>query len=188
MTAAPPEQLTLAHVATPIGPALLLADRTGRLAGFDFENRTDHLLTRMRRSWGPDAIVEGAAPAALCQALDAYFTGELQTLDTIDCVLRGTPFQQRVWAALRKIPAGQTTTYAALAERIGAARAVRATGAANGANPIAVVIPCHRVIGSGGGLTGYGGGLERKRWLLEHEGALSPLPVTARAGERNRPR
>jgi methylated-DNA-[protein]-cysteine S-methyltransferase len=98
--------------------------------------------------------------------------GELDALDRISTETAGTAFQRAVWTALRGIEAGRTVSYGALAEHIGRPRAVRAVGAANGANPIAVVVPCHRVIGSDRGLTGYGGGLERKRWLLAHEGAL----------------
>ena len=104
--------------------------------------------------------------------LDGYFAGDIAALDRIEVDPAGTPFQRLVWDALRAIPAGTTTSYGALAGRIGRPNAVRAVGAANGANPIAVVVPCHRVIGAGGSLVGYGGGLERKRWLLAHEGVL----------------
>ena len=86
--------------------------------------------------------------------------------------MNGTPFQKRVWDALRQVPAGKTATYAEIAVLIGSPAAVRAVGAANGANPVAVVVPCHRIIGSNGTLTGYGGGLKRKEWLLRHEGWL----------------
>jgi methylated-DNA-[protein]-cysteine S-methyltransferase len=103
-----------------------------------------------------------------------YFTGEIGVLDTIPVELNGTPFQKNVWQALRRIPGGSTISYAELAKRIGEPSAVRAVGAANGANPVAVIVPCHRVIGSDGRLTGYGGGLDRKQWLLEHEGVVTP--------------
>jgi methylated-DNA-[protein]-cysteine S-methyltransferase len=103
-----------------------------------------------------------------------YFGGDLRALDAVPCDPGGTPFQARVWKALRTIPVGTTWSYGALARRIGDPKAVRAVGFANGSNPIAVVIPCHRVIGSNGTLVGYGGGLERKHWLLAHEGALPP--------------
>jgi methylated-DNA-[protein]-cysteine S-methyltransferase len=112
--------------------------------------------------------------------LDRYFAGELTALDAIGVDPGGTPFQNRVWLKLREIPVGRTWSYADLARAVGRPRAVRAVGAANGANPIALVLPCHRVIGSDGSLTGYGGGLARKRWLLAHEGALReqrPLPL-----------
>jgi methylated-DNA-[protein]-cysteine S-methyltransferase len=117
----------------------------------------------------------GRADPTVARALEAYFAGELDALDRIPVEPAGTPFQQTVWAALRRIPTGTTTSYGALARSIGAPAAMRAVGAANGRNPIAIVIPCHRVVASDGRLHGYGGGLDRKRWLLEHEGAISPL-------------
>jgi methylated-DNA-[protein]-cysteine S-methyltransferase len=102
-------------------------------------------------------------------ALRRYFDGELTALDGVDVEMNGTPFQKSVWAALRKVRPGKTATYSEIARRIGTPAAIRAVGAANGANPVAVIVPCHRVIGADGTLTGYGGGLERKRWLLAHE-------------------
>lgn len=131
----------------------------------------------MRRTlarWYPDAPVEAHPdPAGAVSALGTYFSGgNLAALDGLEVELNGTPFQRRVWSALRRVRAGRTVSYSDLARAIGAPAAVRAVGAANGANPIALVVPCHRVIGADGSLTGYGGGLERKRWLLRHEGAL----------------
>ena len=102
--------------------------------------------------------------------IEAYFAGDLGVIDRIEVATGGTPFQQRVWRALRKITPGKTLTYGTLAARIGADKAMRAVGAANGANPVSVVVPCHRLIGANGSLIRYGGGLERKRWLLQHEG------------------
>ena len=102
------------------------------------------------------------------EQLDAYFAGELETFD-LDLDPHGTPFQQRVWDELTRIPYGETISYSELAHRLGDPKLVRAVGLANGRNPISIVIPCHRVIGADGSLVGYGGGLERKRWLLEHE-------------------
>ena len=126
----------------------------------------------LRRHYGPAAtLLPGRAPRAVTEALEAYFAGELARLDGIDCATGGTPFQRAVWAALREIPAGRTLSYGALAARLGHPTAARAVGLANGANPIGIVIPCHRLVGANGALTGYGGGLERKRWLLAHEGA-----------------
>jgi methylated-DNA-[protein]-cysteine S-methyltransferase len=123
-------------------------------------------------AWYPGAAVdEGRDPGGAASVLQRYFDGDLGILDEVEVELHGTPFQQRVWLALRGVTAGTTTSYANLAERIGSPTAVRAVGAANGANPVAIVLPCHRIIGSNGSLTGYGGGLERKRWLLQHEGA-----------------
>jgi methylated-DNA-[protein]-cysteine S-methyltransferase len=113
-----------------------------------------------------------AAPALQCLAerLQAYFNGDLHALETISVDPEGTPFQREVWRMLQQIPLGQTWSYAELARAVGRPDAVRAVGAANGANPIPIVIPCHRVIGTDGRLVGYGGGLDRKRWLLAHEG------------------
>jgi methylated-DNA-[protein]-cysteine S-methyltransferase len=106
--------------------------------------------------------------------LRAYFAGDLAVLDTIPADPGGTPFQARVWAELRKIPVGSTVSYSELARRADTPDAVRAVGAANGRNPVPIVIPCHRVIGANGTLTGYGGGLDRKQWLLVHEGVKAP--------------
>ncbi len=103
--------------------------------------------------------------------MEAYFAGQRDALSQIAWRTAGTPFQQKVWRALAEIPVGTTISYGELARRVGSPAAVRAVGLANGANPVGVVVPCHRVIGADGSLTGYGGGLDRKRWLLEHEGA-----------------
>jgi methylated-DNA-[protein]-cysteine S-methyltransferase len=111
-------------------------------------------------------------PAQLRARLERYFAGDLSAFDGLVLDPGGTDFQRLVWGALREIPAGSTTSYADLARRIGSPSAVRAVGAANGANPIWLIIPCHRAIGANGDLTGYAGGLDRKRWLLHHEGAL----------------
>jgi methylated-DNA-[protein]-cysteine S-methyltransferase len=113
----------------------------------------------------------GGARFPLRGALAGFFAGVVGAIDGIACRTGGTPFQRRVWAALRQIPVGETVSYGALAARLDKPRAVRAVGLANGANPVSVVVPCHRVIGADGWLTGYGGGLDRKRWLLRHEGA-----------------
>jgi methylated-DNA-[protein]-cysteine S-methyltransferase len=103
------------------------------------------------------------------RAVEAYFGGDLTAFDAVVVKTGGTVFQQAVWAALRAIPAGETRSYGQLAAAIGSPRAVRAVGLANGSNPVGVIVPCHRVIGANGTLTGYAGGLERKRWLLAHE-------------------
>jgi len=174
-TAKPPEGLSLDRIPTPAGEALVIWDAAGLLRVFDwsgYEPRMQQLLTR---HYGPVTPKTGRAPAALRKALAAYFDGDLTSIDTIACATGGTRFQRTVWAALRDIPAGQTESYGQLAARIGAPKAVRAVGLANGANPIGLVVPCHRVIGANGSLTGYGGGIERKRWLLNHEGAAFNL-------------
>lgn len=144
--------------------------------------RFDSPLGPLEATLDGDALVElkftpsvgplPAPPDAVAGPLAAYFAGDLGALTRLRVAPRGTPFQARVWAALREIPAGRTASYSEVARAIGAPSAVRAVGAANGQNPIAIVVPCHRVIGKGGSLVGYGGGLEKKRWLLRHEGAL----------------
>ncbi|HVY81313.1 MAG TPA: methylated-DNA--[protein]-cysteine S-methyltransferase [Steroidobacteraceae bacterium] len=174
--AAPPDRLALDRYASPMGDLLLASDDVGRLRGVDLFGDEARMTKWLRRQYGVRLVLErGSAPPPIREALDEYFAGRLDALDRIPCQADGTPFQQAVWTALRAIPAGQTISYGALAERLGNPQAVRAVGLANGSNPIPIVIPCHRVIGSDGSLTGYGGGLERKRWLLAHEGRHSPL-------------
>jgi methylated-DNA-[protein]-cysteine S-methyltransferase len=111
------------------------------------------------------------APGAIGQALNEYFGGDLTAIDAVPVATAGSSFQRNVWSALRKIRAGTTLSYGGLAQELGCPKSVRAVGLANAANPIAIVVPCHRVIGADGSLTGYGGGIDRKRWLLTHEGA-----------------
>ncbi len=176
IVAAPPERLTLDRYATPIGDLLIATDEAGRVRAIDLSGDEARMTRYLRGQYGKElAFASGRTPSPVRQCLDDYFAGRLDALDEIECRPHGTPFQQSVWAALREISAGQTLSYGALAERLGNPKAVRAVGLANGANPIPIVIPCHRVIGSDGSLTGYGGGLERKRWLLAHEGMFSPL-------------
>jgi len=163
---------TLSRMASPIGEMQLVTDERGRLRALDWTDHEARLHAGLRRQYPGRAISlsHGAAPAALRDALEAYFAGALNAIDAIEVETGGTDFQKRAWAALRAIPAGQTASYSEQAARIGQTTAVRAVGLANGANPVGLVMPCHRVIGADGSLTGYGGGLERKRWLLEHEG------------------
>jgi methylated-DNA-[protein]-cysteine S-methyltransferase len=148
-------------IETPIGPLHALFDEEDRLAELGFERRTGF-------SPSPRDQRGGLKPALRSQLLE-YFEGRRRTFD-YPLAPKGTPFQLAVWNALLEVPYGDTITYAELARRIGKPSAVRAVGAANGANPIPVIIPCHRVIGSNGTLTGYGGGIERKQWLLALEG------------------
>ena len=169
MTAAPPETLTLDRLATPIGTALVVTDAEGTLRAFNWTDYEDHMLAWIARRYPKATLTEAKGP--LRAAFDAYFAGEVDVFSTLAWYGEGTAFQRTVWAALCTIPAGETLSYAGLAQRIGRPTAVRAVGLANGSNPVALVVPCHRVIGSDGSLTGYGGGLPRKRWLLEHEGA-----------------
>jgi methylated-DNA-[protein]-cysteine S-methyltransferase len=183
MSDLPSEAFTLARLPSPIGVLLAATDASGALRALDWEDYAPRMRTLLRRQYGPGAaFVAGPAPAAVSRALADYFDGALEALDGLRVATAGTPFQRRVWAALRQIPVGSVTSYGALAERIGHKTAVRAVGAANGANPIGIVVPCHRVIGADGTLTGYGGGLERKRWLLAHEGALPSRQAAQQVG------
>lgn len=164
--------LERATVPTPIGPILLLA-HDGRLVGLEFADRRSRcaaLHRQLARALGPFDERETRDPAGAATRLRRYFAGDAGALDDQPVAWHGTPFQREVWRALRRIPAGRTRSYAEVARSIGRPRAVRAVGAANGANPIALFVPCHRVVASDGSLHGYGGGLERKKWLLEHEG------------------
>ena len=165
-------ELTLARYAAPCADLLIVTDRDGVLRALDFSGFDARMQRLLARHYGAFALVDGAAPAAIITALDAYFSGDLAALDAIPVATGGSDFQRQVWAALRAIPAGTTSSYGALAARIGKAGAARAVGLANGLNPIGIVVPCHRVIGASGALTGYAGGVERKRWLLTHEGAV----------------
>lgn len=124
-----------------------------------------------RARFGAASVEEGPAPPRIAEALQAWLEGDFAPAHGLEVDLGGTAFQRRVWAALREIPPGETRSYLQIAERIGAPKAMRAVGAANGRNPVSLVVPCHRVIGAGGALVGYGGGLPRKLWMLEHEGA-----------------
>jgi methylated-DNA-[protein]-cysteine S-methyltransferase len=169
MAGKPPDRYRLGRLATPLGVALLVTDRADTLCALDWEDFAPRLMRLLRLYHGTIALDDGAAPDQVRRPLERYFAGELLAPDAIACRTGGTAFQRTVWAALRTIPPGETVSYGALAARIGSPRAVRAVGLANGANPISLVVPCHRVIGADGSLTGYGGGLDRKRWLLEHE-------------------
>ena len=171
MTAARPETLTLERLPTPIGEALVVTDETGALRAFNWTDYEDRMRAWIVRHYPKVPVAEGRIPEAVRSAFQRYFAGDARALDGLAWRASGTAFQLKVWEALCTIPAGETLSYAGLAERIGRPTAVRAVGLANGANPVAVVVPCHRVIGTNGSLTGYGGGLPRKRWLLGHEGA-----------------
>lgn len=171
MPVAQPETLTLDRLETPIGTALVLTDEQGVLRAFNWTDYEDRMLAWAARHYPSAEMRPGRAGAAVRAPLEAYFEGQADALSAVPWRTSGTPFQLKVWQALCTIPRGETLSYAGLAERIDRATAVRAVGLANGANPVSLVVPCHRVIGADGSLTGYGGGLARKRWLLAHEGA-----------------
>jgi methylated-DNA-[protein]-cysteine S-methyltransferase len=160
-----------AAFASPLGPLALVASPEGLCAvGFDCD--WARVVVELERRFGAVVLEPTEDPAGAVSALRRYFDGDVRAIEAIPVDTGGTPFQQQVWHTLRRIPAGQTWSYADMAAAIGRPSATRAVGAANGANPVGVVLPCHRVIGSNGSLTGYGGGLPRKVWLLRHEGAL----------------
>jgi len=156
-----------ATVETPAGE-FRVAARSGALVAAGFAEEVPRLLSRLEARFGPLELRECADPAGAVSALVRYLAGETAALDAVPVDLGGTPFQGDVWSALRGIPAGSTISYSELARRVGRPRAVRAVGAANGANPVPLFVPCHRVVGEDG-LRGYAGGVERKAWLLGHE-------------------
>jgi methylated-DNA-[protein]-cysteine S-methyltransferase len=171
-------------LSTPLGDMLALASDEG-LCALEFttvkgrargKERLTRLHARLKRWFPAHEILERETPtlARTRGWLAAYFEGTAAEIGDLPLDMRGAPFEQRVWMALRAIPPGQTTSYGAIAHALGSPGASRAVGAANGANPIALIVPCHRVIGSNGTLTGYGGGLDRKGWLLAHEGVTTP--------------
>ena len=172
MSAKPPETFGLDRLQTPIGTALLVTDADGVLRALDWEEHEPRMRELLRLQYGAVVLEEARSAKDLKAALSGYFKGDLDRLKTIKWRVAGTPFQQKVWTALPKIPAGTTMSYGALAAKLNAPKAMRAVGHANGSNSISVVVPCHRLIGANGALVKYGGGLERKRWLLEHEGVV----------------
>jgi O-6-methylguanine DNA methyltransferase len=164
---------------TPLGDMLAMASDEG-LCALEFttvhganrgRERLSRLNARLERWFPPHDIVDRETPTiARTRAwLTAYFDGTSADINGLPLDMRGAPFERRVWVALQAIPPGQTTSYGAIAHALGSAGASRAVGAANGANPVSIIVPCHRVIGSTGSLTGYGGGLDRKTWLIDHE-------------------
>ncbi len=164
-------KLAYEQIETPIGTlGLAVRDRDVCLLEFDRDRRGVEKL--LARRFGEVELLDSVSPLGYTDCIRAYFKGELGALDEIAVDPGGTTFQGLVWSELRRIPAGRTRSYAEIARAIGRPTATRAVGAANGQNPIAVVLPCHRVIGADGSLTGYGGGLDRKSWLLRHEGVV----------------
>lgn len=157
------DQVYYRYYSSPIGRILLTSDGTA-LTGLYMAEPADSSAPEPGAEWKRD----DSKFVAVCGQLDAYLSGELTDFD-LPLRPKGTTFQRRVWQELCKIPYGRTISYLELARRIGQPTASRAVGGANGRNPISIIVPCHRVIASGGGLGGYGGGLDRKRWLLEHE-------------------
>lgn len=160
---------------SPVGEMLIVTDEQDQLRALDWHDYEERFLLLVRRQYPGHSIQfhEATQVSTATPALKAYFNGDLNAVDQLITATGGTDFQREVWQALREIPAGETLSYGELSQRIGRPKAVRAVGMANGANPISIVVPCHRVIGANRSLTGYGGGLDRKRWLLDHEQQLS---------------
>ena len=169
-------KLFLSPLDSPLGAMLLVTDAQQVVRALDFADHNARLHRGLREHYGEVELIEAPAPAEIADALARYFEGELEALNTLQTATAGSELQRRVWTALCRIPAGPTTTYGRLAKELGFddPRAAIDVGAANGANPIAIIVPCHRVIASNGDLKGYAWGLHRKRWLLEHEKAFEP--------------
>jgi methylated-DNA-[protein]-cysteine S-methyltransferase len=167
-------ELLIDHIQTPVG-VLYLVVQGESICGLGFPDAEGKARATLERQVGDVRWREVDDPAGVSSQLRSYFAGALGVLDGLPVVSYGTPFQQRVWAALRRIPVGATVSYQQIAKAIGSPAACRAVGLANGRNPVSIVVPCHRVIGANSSLTGYGGGLERKEWLLRHEMANMSL-------------
>jgi methylated-DNA-[protein]-cysteine S-methyltransferase len=167
----PPEtlSLTLDRIDSPVGEVLLVVDADGAVRALDFADYEARMHRLLARHYPRYSLADGRGPEPVRAAVAAYFAGDVRALDGLVVRTGGTDFQREVWAALRAIPAGETRSYGQLAAAIGRPSAVRAVGLANGQNPVGVIVPCHRVIGANGTLTGYAGGLERKKWLLAME-------------------
>ena len=162
------------RLATPIGELIVVADGEGALRTIDWTDHEKRMTLLLDRYYGKGryTLTPKRDPGGLTSAMRRYFKGEIGVLQNLAVATSGTDFQTSVWKALRLIKDGTTISYGELARRIGKPKAVRAAGLANGQNPISIVVPCHRVIGSNGSLTGYGGGLHRKQWLPAHEGVM----------------
>lgn len=163
------KELLTDNVASPIGEILLVVD-SEQLCALDFADCSQRMMTLLERRYGPIHLTKKENPYGYSELVRRYFAGDHHSLDAIPVSTGGTAFQQQVWTALRTIPVGETRTYGELAAQVGRPTAYRAVGATNSLNPVGIVLPCHRVIGANASLTGYAGGLERKQWLLQHEG------------------
>ncbi len=165
-------RLSRTRLQCPLGELEIIAD-AGGLCMVEFADHAERYLKVLSARYGEVEIVDGEDPHDAVAALEAYFAGDLRAIDRLPADAPGTTFQRAVWAELRGIPPGSTISYQQLARRLGRPTATRAVGAANGQNPVGIVVPCHRVIGANGTLTGYSGGLDKKRWLLAHEGVVT---------------
>ena len=165
-------ELLLSIVKTPIGDLTIVTEEN-RIVICEFSDHEERVARQLQRFYGGANITRGNLPDAIALKFKAYFAGDTKALDGLQTAPAGSPFDKRVWQELRKIPTGATTHYGAIAKKL--ASSPRAVGGANGRNPVALIHPCHRVIGANGSLTGYAGGMKRKEWLLQHEGALLPV-------------
>lgn len=162
-------ELCIDRIESVLGTLLIVADGR-RLCALDYADAEERMLLLLYRRYGQYRLSEVADPNGFSSHIQAYFDGDFRGIDMIPVSLGGTDFQQQVWTALRTIPPGSVLSYGQLATKLGRPDAYRAVGMSNTLNPIAIVVPCHRLLGVNGTLTGYAGGLERKRWLLQHEG------------------
>jgi methylated-DNA-[protein]-cysteine S-methyltransferase len=156
-------------LASPLGELILLTDEAGAVRALDFADCETRMQRLLALHYGRPLVQPAHTASQARGALEAYFAGDIRALDMIETANAGRMFQRAVWQKLREIPAGSTISYAALAQRVGRPKASRAVGAANGSNPVAIIVPCHRVISASGALCGYGGGVDRKAWLIAHE-------------------
>ena len=161
-------------IATPLGELLILCDEEYNLRAVEWQEHSLRLLKLLNLHYQTDGFqrLTASNPNGLSDKLSGYFQGELALIADLPTATAGTPFQREVWQALRTVPCGEVISYGKLAHKLGRPGAARAVGAANGANPISIVVPCHRVIGQNGAMTGYAGGVTRKSWLLRHEGYI----------------
>ncbi len=164
-------QLLTDRIASPIGDLIAVSDGEN-LRALDFDDYETRMQTLLERHYGDVQLTPAINPGGIRDVLIRYLDGDFDVISEVRVATNGTPFQQCVWGKLREVPSGGTWSYGELARAIGKPKASRAVGLANGSNPIAIVVPCHRVIGANGSLTGYGGGMARKQWLLAHERAL----------------
>ena len=164
---------------SPVGQLRIAGDEIG-VVSLDFDDFEKRMCRLIEARFGQHQLCPGADPIGVIPHLDRYFNEGIETFREVPVNLRGSPLQSEVWSALREIPAGQTRTYGQLAAELGRPKASRAVGHANSLNPVGIIVPCHRVIGANGKLTGYAGGLHRKEWLLHHERQIyKPLLFTA---------
>jgi methylated-DNA-[protein]-cysteine S-methyltransferase len=163
------KELQLDYIDSPIGTILIIVDGE-QMCSLDFADYEQRMMTLLLRRYGPIHLTLTIDPCGFSNCIRDYFAGNYRCLDSIPVSTGGTVFQQQVWSMLRTIPPGTTINYGEIAAKLGKPSAYRAVGGANALNPIPIVLPCHRVVGADASLTGYGGGIERKHWLLQHEG------------------